>query len=173
MPDSKPGVKLVKLICAVLHRRSVDIPDIIQRLSARFGPIDLQSKSFDFIFTDYYASEMGGDLKKQFLSFESLVLPDKLPDIKNAATQIERDLLDNGNRTVNIDPGYLEESKLVLASTKNFAHRIYLRDNVWAEITLRYIHGKFVCNEWTYPDYSQPLAIDFLNQAREIYRAQI
>jgi len=173
MPADKPKVRPVKLIAGVLFQRDITLPHVETRLIEAFGPIDYMSPTFDFTFTDYYLSEMGGNLQKQFYSFERLILPDSLADIKHAAIAIEAGFAGPGGRSVNIDPGYLEESKLVLASTKNFSHRIYLRDNIWAEVTMRYMRGKFVTHEWTYPDYSQDLAIDFLCHAREIYRRQL
>jgi hypothetical protein len=173
MPGAKPHVKPVKLICGVLYIRGFDLLALDDKLVARFGPLEQKSPLFDFVFTDYYASEMGGDLKKQFYSFENLIMPDMLPDIKNTTIKIESEFCVDGNRTVNLDPGYLEESKLVLASTKNFSHRIYLRDNIWAEVTMRFARGKFITHDWTYPDYSQELGISFLSKVREIYKGQL
>ena len=173
MPERKPKVRPVKLIAGVLFQKNVNLIDVGRRLVNSFGPIDHQSSIFDFIFTDYYVPEMGDHLMKQFYSFERLVMPDSLADIKNATIAIECEFAKQGYRTVNIDPGYLEESKLVLASTKNFSHRIYLRDNIWAEVTLRYMRDKFVSHDWTYVDYSQDLAISFLTETREIYRRQL
>jgi hypothetical protein len=173
MSGAKPKVKPVKLIAGILFQRAADLVAIDSCLIPLFGPLDYKSPSFDFIFTDYYTSEMGDYLKKCFYSFEKLVMPDTLPDIKNAAIRLESQFAADNKRTVNIDPGYLEESKLILASTKNFSHRIYLRDNIWAEVTLRFIHGKFIKHEWTYPDYSQDLAIDFLIRVRDIYKGQL
>jgi hypothetical protein len=169
----KPKVKPVKLICGVLFNRDFDIQKADDKLISILGPIDLKSPIFDFIFTDYYAPEMGSNLQKRFYSFERLVMPDMLPDIKNNTIKIEDGFSIDGNRAVNLDPGYLEESKLVLASTKNFSHRIYLRDNIWAEVTMRYARGKWITHDWTYPDYSQELGIEFLSRARERYKEQL
>ena len=113
------------------------------------------------------------NLKKQFLSFEILIMPDQLADIKNSTIKIETEYSRDGNRSVNLDPGYLEESKLVLASTKNYSHRIYLKDGIWAELTLSYAAGKFVTYPWTYPDYQTELAYDFLKKTRDIYISQL
>ncbi len=173
MPEAKPEVKPVKLICGVLYSKTVDLMRLDSELRAQYGSVDLKSEPFDFTFTDYYKEVMGSDLVKQFYSFEKLIQPDMLADIKNATISIETDFFINNRRVVNLDPGYLEESKLVLASTKNFSHRIYLRDNIWAEVTMRYEKGEFVTHLWTYPDYSQQLAIEFLKTVREIYRKQL
>ncbi len=173
MPEAKPEVKPVKLICGVLYSKTIDLNRLDSRLQYLFGSVDLKSMPFDFTFTDYYNDQMGSDLVKQFYSFEKLIQPDMLADIKKATVSIESDFSISGKRAVNLDPGYLEESKLILASTKNFSHRIYLRDNIWAEVTLRYEKGEFVTHPWTYPDYSQRLAIEFLKTVREIYRKQL
>lgn len=173
MPAAKPKVKPVKLICAVLFSPAADLDKAIAYLESLFGKIDHKSPIYDFNFTDYYIDEMGKDLKKQFLSFENLIMPDQLADIKNSTNKIESRYSINGKRTVNLDPGYLEESKLILASTKNFSHRIYLKNGIWAELTLSYASGKFVTHPWTYPDYQTELAYDFLRKVREIYISQL
>jgi hypothetical protein len=169
----KPKVKPVKLICGILFNRDFNLDKAEDKLITLLGPLDLKSPIFDFVFTDYYASEMGNNLQKCFYSFERLVMPDMLPDIKNNTIKIEDGFSIDGKRAVNLDPGYLEESKLVLASTKNFSHRIYLRDNIWAEVTMRYARGKWITHDWTYPDYSQELGIEFLSKVREIYKRQL
>ena len=173
MPEAKPEVKAVKLVCGVLYSKTVDLNRLDSRLQSLFGSVDSKSEPFDFTFTDYYKEEMGNDLVKQFYSFEKLIQPDRLADIKNATISIETDFSIKGRRTINLDPGYLEESKLVLASTKNFSHRIYLRDNIWAEVTMRFSRGEFITHSWTYPDYSQRLAIEFLEEVREKYKKQL
>ncbi len=173
MSAGKPEVKPVKLICGVLFDNAVDLDSVDKILVSKFGLIDHKSQQFKFTFTEYYNDEMGSNLSKQFYSFEKLVMPDSLADIKNETIEIETKFSHDGKRTVNLDPGYLEESKLVLASTKNFSHRIYLRDHIWAELTLRYIRGEFVANPWSYPDYCQDLAIEFLKSVRENYRNQL
>lgn len=173
MPGARPKVKPVKLICAVLCAPSADIGKAVTDLEELLGIIDHKSAVFDFTFTDYYNDEMGDRLKKQFFSFENLVMPDLLAGIKNTTNKIEAKYTINAKRTVNLDPGYLEESKLILASTKNFSHRIYLRDGIWAELTLSYAGGKFIVHPWTYPDYMTELAYDFLLKARDTYVRQL
>jgi len=173
MSGNKPEVKPVKLICAVLFSESVDLDSISKDLNSRFGDMDIKSPVFDFNLSDYYENEMGKSLKKRFYSFEKLVMPDDLAEIKNSTIKIESQYSSNGKRTVNLDPGYLEESKLVLASTKNFSHRIYLKDGIWAELTLSYANGNFVTHPWTYPDYATEPAFEFLLKVREIYGRQL
>ena len=173
MPATKPKVRPVKLICAVLYSESVDLDSIDKDLNSRFGDIDLRSPDFDFDLSDYYENEMGKDLKKRLYSYEKLVMPDDLADIKNATVKIESKYSSHNKRPVNLDPGYLEESKLVLASTKNFSHRIYLKDGIWGELTLSYAKGNFVIHPWTYPDYVSELAFESLRETREIYSRQL
>ena len=170
MPDRKPEVKPVKLICGVTYTLSVNLDDVDSKLESRFGPIDSRSDQFDFSYTDYYEKEMGKGLLKRFYSFDKLIQPDSLASVKNEMISIEATFAVDNKRTVNLDPGYLEESKLVLASTKNFSHRIYLGDKIWGEVTLRYEKGKFVTHPWTYSDYATPLAFEFFQKVRDRYR---
>jgi hypothetical protein len=173
MPAAKPEVKPVKLICAVMFAPAADVDRTVADLEKLLGQSDLKSPIYNFDFTNYYNDEMGDGLKKQFLSFEKLIMPDQLADIKNSTNQIEADYSIEGKRTVNLDPGYMEESKLILASTKNYSHRIYLKDGIWAELTLSYAGGKFVTHPWTYPDYQTELTYEFLSKVRDRYIGQL
>lgn len=173
MSEAKPEVRPVKLICGAMCAPQVDLKTVEGRLERAFGPVDLRSDPFEFKFTDYYDDEMGSGLSKMFYSFEDLIMPDRLAAIKNRTIEIEFEFSRDLRRTVNLDPGYLEESKLVLASTKNFSHRIYLGDHIWGEVTLRYEKGEFVTHPWTYADYKTPLAFSFLKTARDLYRKQL
>lgn len=165
----------VKLIFGVI----TGVPDLLEevygRLSGRFGQIDYTSPLLQFDHTTYYEAEMGKGLHRQFLSFETLVPPDELSSTKLYSNAVEQELsqADSKSRRVNLDPGYVSSSKLVLASTKDHAHRIYLQRGIYAEITLRF-HGKtFHAWEWTYPDYQTQVYIDIFNHIRGIYMAQI
>ena len=173
MSGMKPKVKPVKLICGILYNQTIDLAAIEFLLKSSFGPIENKSPMFDFDNSDYYMKEMGNDLRKVFYSFKKLIEPDSLADIKNKTISIEDKYSTDNKRSINLDPGYLEESKLVLASTKNFSHRIYLKDNIWAEVTLTYTNNNFQAHPWTYPDYATELAFKFLMEAREIYRNQL
>ena len=124
MVGEKPKLHPVKLVCGVLFAPTAILNEVDGRLVSQFGPIDLKSAIFDFTYTDYYNAEMGAGLKKQFYSFEKLIMPDELANIKNLCRQIEDEFSLDGKRVVNLDPGYLEESKFVLASTKNFSYWI-------------------------------------------------
>lgn len=164
------SVSDVKLFTAVTFRDQTVYEKIQTILVEQFGEIDLASEIYDFNFTDYYTAEMGANLKKQFLGFQKLIHPESLVEIKLWTNEIEQKNSIDGRRQVNIDPGYITGANVVLATTKNYSHRIYLGKGIYGDVHLRFRKGKFEVSEWTYPDYQQPLAIDFFTQLRERYR---
>jgi len=159
----------VKFFCAVTFSNASIYNETKLLLSDKFGKIEIISAIYDFNFTQYYFKEMGGDLRKQILGFEKLIAPEKLSDFKILTNEIETKFSYNTNRKVNIDPGYLSAGKVVLATTKNFDHRIYLGKGIYGDVHLRYRGNKFHFNEWTYPDYRDMLAIDFFARLRKKY----
>lgn len=163
----------VKLIIGLIGKENL-FSKVKAKLLTKFGMIDFSSTILAFTSTDYYNREMGSDLKRQFLSFKRLISPDMLPDIKNYTNTLESNFYSgNKRRLVNIDPGYLSIAKLVLATTKDHQHRIYLGKGIFAEVTLRY-KGKTFCSwDWTYPDYCTKEYISIFNQLRkELYKAK-
>ena len=152
-------------------------PDILRRavslLERNFGKIDFESGIIPFEHTDYYEKEFGKGLSRKFVSLAKLIQPDKLSRIKSFTNKIEDKLSVDGLRRVNIDPGYLNLSKLVLASTKDFSHRIYLERGIYAETTLIFKDKIFHPLDWTYPDYRTKEYIEIFNQIREIYSRYI
>ncbi len=167
----------VKLIVGLLAAETDVLRRARQKLAHRFGAIDLESTPLPFSETDFYAAEMGAPLTRQFLAFESLVRPDDLAEIKQVTNALERDIADERValdilRPANIDPGYVELSKLVLATTKDRAHRIYLSGGIWAEVTLQFHDGAWTPQPWTYPDYRRTDYHDFLSAVRDRLRAQ-
>ncbi len=142
------------------------------RLSRRFGGIDFQSGPMDFDCTDHYAKEMGTGLKRRFVSFSRNIPAQELYLAKLYTNRLERRFSAAGLRQVNIDPGYLDLARLVLASTKDYSHRLYLRKGIFAEITMTYRNSTFVPNEWAYPDYRSQPYIDIFNNIRKIYAGQ-
>lgn len=150
----------------LLGRSEAVLAQAIEALHARLGSAELISDISDWTHSDYYRDEMGPDLKRQFIFFTLPVAPDQLTDLKSWTNAFERTLAEADRRHVNIDPGYVAPSKLVLATTKNFSHRIYLRDGIYAEITLQFQAGSFRPLPWTYPDYRTPAAIALFNAAR-------
>jgi len=136
-------------------------------LSKKFGKTDFASKIIDFTFTDYYAQEMGECLQRQFLSFAHPIKPTELARIKLYTNRLEKTKFsERGKRALNIDPGYLTLSKLVLATTKDHQHRIYLGNGIFAEVTLRFRGKSFAKWEWTYPDYYTQDYIRIFNHIR-------
>ncbi|MCU4138408.1 MAG: hypothetical protein MW689_000197 [Thermodesulfobacteria bacterium] len=148
---------------------------VLNILKKDLGNLILQSKIFDFSsFTSYYAKEMGENLKKGFYFFENLKPPEYLIELKHKCYKIEREFADfSGNRTVNLDPGYVGLSKIVLSTFKDYAHRIYLDKGVFAEVTLIYRNKTFTELPWTYPDYKQPDIIEIFNKARAWYKEHL
>jgi hypothetical protein len=140
-------------------------------LRVAFGEFDFISERFPFNLTDYYAREMGPALFRHFVTFESLISPSSLPEIKLATHRIEEShALPGGNRRINIDPGYLNLEHVVLATTKGYTHRPYLRGGIYADLTLMFRNQSYQALEWTYPDYAAKEIISLFNQCRVRYR---
>ena len=165
--------RLVKLIVGFIFSNETHLLKARRVLEKKFGGVDFESTALSFTHTNYYEKELGKDLKRKFISFKELISPSSLPKIKIFTNKIEKKLSQQSKRQVNIDPGYIELSKLILASTKDYKHRIYLDRGIFAEITLFYQDKTFKAGEWTYPDYRTQDYIWFFNQIREIYREQI
>jgi hypothetical protein len=148
-----------------------------QALEPAYGPVDFRSEVFRWDMTRYYEEEMGAHLLRQFMSFERLIPPAALADLKQHTNRLEQSFARpptaEGARRLNIDPGYLDATKLVLASTKDQAHRIYLSQGIYAEVTLRYHHGAFHAFDYTYPDYCWPQTLAFLKRLRQRYLEQL
>lgn len=162
------SVEPVKLIAGFLYSHDDVLMDALEKMEARFGPVEFESERFPFSHSRYYEKEMGPDLKRYFASFEEPITPDKLRQCKQATIKLEQRLLtEDGKRQVNIDPGLVGLGNLVLASTKEFAHRIYLGGGIYAEVSMIYQEGTFRILPWTYPDYQREEAIRFLNRVRE------
>lgn len=162
--------KAVKLVIGMLAK-SQKLFDTAEEFFIRhFGPIDYKSPVIPFGCTDYYKKEMGGQLKRKFISFKKPIRPEKIAKIKLLANSIEGKLSVNKKRRVNIDPGYISDSKLILATTKDYFHRIYLGCGIYAEVTLRWRKGSFEPFEWTYPDYRSEEYINILNTIRNNYK---
>ncbi|MCD6416427.1 MAG: DUF4416 family protein [Planctomycetes bacterium] len=164
----------VNLICAVLAGREDWLAAGKARLVEAFGPIDLESEHWPFRHTDYYREEMGGGLIRVIYSFQDLIGPGDLAAVKHTTNRLEKELAgslkDAPARPLNLDPGYVEASKMVLATTKNYSHRVYLGDGIYGESTLRWRGGRFEPWEWTYPDYSSPGYMAFFARVRGLYR---
>lgn len=142
----------------------------VSGLTPIFGETDSISARFPFNLTAYYKKEMGSDLFRHFISFKNLIPISRLPEIKLTTNRLEeQSSTPEGNRRINIDPGYLCLHHVVLATTKGYTHRPYLRDGIYADLTLIYRAKSFQSLEWTYPDYRQASIIDWFNQMRKRY----
>ncbi len=165
------------LVVAVFSRHLTAIDWAREQLMRHFGPIVLESPPFDFNQTHYYEATMGAGLRKSFLVFGELVAADRLAEIKHKTIGLEKKLVRSGlyaeARPLNLDPGLLSLGKLLLATTKDQAHRVYLRDGIYAEVTLRFQAGCYETWPWTYADYQLPEVREFLEQAREWYRQRL
>ena len=163
----------VKLVIGLIFKDNKIYVKVKSLLERKFGPIDFESQTLDFIHTDYYEKEFGKGLKRAFVSFKKLISPHQLPTIKTNTNHFEARFSQNKLRRINIDPGYLELSKFVLATTKDYRHRMYLGGGIYAEITLFYRRGSFCPWEWTYPDYRTDAYIKIFNTLRQTYVEQI
>ena len=162
--------KPVKLIIGILAANEAALDAAVKAISKSFGAIDLTSDVWPFTQTDYYKDELGPNALRQFVSIEKLIDPGKLVQIKYDTNSLEQQLADSLKlslpRPVNLDPGIIEPSKLILASTKNFSHRIYIGNKMFAEVTLMYEKGHWRHFEYTFPDYRQSCYHDFLSKVR-------
>ena len=163
----------VKLISSLFSAQKDLIDDVIANLVSRFGPPDWTSSILTFDRTRYYAREMGWPLYRRFISFHNLIRPEQIVDIKLTTNDIEGCHLAEGQRRINIDPGYVSLERLILATGKNYTHRVYLSKGIYADLTLIYHKGGFRPLGWTYRDYADPDVIACLNQVRERYKRQL
>jgi hypothetical protein len=164
----------VKLFCALLVAPTLPLDEIETVLAETYGAIVLRSTPMPFTQTTYYEREMGANLTRQYVAFEPLVSIAALATVKHHTNQLEtRWSTPQGQRRVNIDPGYLDLAKVVLASTKDHSHRLYIGDGIFAEVTLRYRQHAFQPWEWTYPDYREPATLTFFHQLRALYKRQL
>ena len=155
-----------------------ELLDSIEKdLSAVLGAIDARSNTLPWNLSRFYEDEMGVDLLRRFVSFRPLVSPGDLAEIKLQTHELERKyqlgVAPGSGRRINIDPGYLDLGKVVLASTKNAGHRIYLKSGIYGETTLLYYNGAFRACPYTYPDYLWAETLSFLISLRSRYLSQM
>jgi hypothetical protein len=192
----------VKLFIGILAANETALAAAVKAISKSFGVIDLTSNVWPFTQTDYYKDELGPNALRQFVSLEKLIDPGKLAKIKHTTNKIEQELARSLNviasdsssaaqakeeakqsqsseaqknlpRPVNLDPGVIEPSKLILATTKNYSHRIYIGNKMFAEVTLIYEKGAWRHFDYTYPDYRQPDYHNFFTKVRSRLMEQL
>lgn len=172
MSDPQPA-EAVKLIVSLFSGESRLLGDAIQALSEKYGKVDFISASAPFAYTDYYTEEFGPSLIRRLVAFDRLIRPESLPDVKRWTNSLEQKLSVEGRRRVNIDPGYIAKAHLLLATGKGYGHRPYLRDGIYADLTLIYRNKAFQSLPWTYPDYAGGEMIGMLARIREKYSLQL
>ena len=162
-----------KLFAAVMHRPHFDPEPVLKRLADRYGPIDIRSASVPFDGSRYYEPEMGSELVKFFVSFDGLFPQERLAEVKLEANELESRDADARGRVCNVDPGIITHYSVILATTKGYAHRIYLGKKVYAETTLLFRRGALEPLPWTYPDYRNALAEGFFRAGRSTLLKQV
>jgi len=176
MAEAKPFTP-VKFIAGVIFAHDRVLERVVAALEKILGPAEARSPYYPFNLTDYYELEMGArPLKRLFLSFQDLRSPEELSAVKlrtNAAEEEIRSVLGASHRPANIDPGYLSAAALVMATAKDFSHRIPLQAGIYAHLELLFTKQGVRCLEWTYPDFRQPAYYDFFMTARKTYLAQL
>ena len=164
----------VKLVVSLITGDEKLFSQVLEKLVERYGPIGFLSELMDFGFTAYYEREFGKNLVRKMVSFEQLIPQDRLSDVKLFTNKIEEEFQnEKGGRRINIDPGFIALERFVLASCKNFSHRIYLRGGVYADLTFIYTKGDFRPLPWTYPDYGDKKIKSILIQIRQRYAYQL
>ncbi|MDR3048456.1 MAG: DUF4416 family protein [Elusimicrobiota bacterium] len=164
----------VKLFCGILSTDENIDKKALSELEKKLGGIDAKSEVMNFKFSDYYNLEMGSNIKRYWISFKNLIFADEIADIKIFTNDIEDSFAKDGKRLINIDPGYLTQANVILATTKNFSHRIYLQKGIYAEVTTIYNKKDgFIKLPWSYPDYMSAPAKDFLLKVRKNLLGQL
>jgi hypothetical protein len=167
---------LVKFVCGVIYKEEALYEDVKRRLIAERGPVDMESPAFAFDLTDYYEPEMGPNLKRRFMSFSGLVAPELLPQAKLRTIELEeavRRETGAAGRPVNIDPGYLTAAALVMATAKDFSHRIPLGQGIYAHLEFLFTKTGVKTLDWTYPDFRRGPCQEFFRTVRELYLREL
>jgi hypothetical protein len=173
--EIRPLVPVKPFVSVLTSLHSV-LPEVQTELAALLGPVDLRSETFPFDSTHYYDRQMGSPLLRSFIGYAGLISPAGLAGIKLETNRLEEILARRYpavERPVNLDPGYVEQSKVVLASTKNFFHRIFIGEGIYAEVTLHWQGGRWQYFPWTFPDFRTGRYDEFFSQLRRIYRDQL
>lgn len=165
--------KAVYIFTSLIYKPGADLNSLTGLLKDRLGDTDYESPELPFEGTSYYSQEMGEALRRRIITFEKLVPREKLKDIKVFTTGLEEEFSEDGMRTVNIDPGYVAHEHVILATGKEFAHRPYLGQGVYADLTLIYKGERYVNLEWTYPDYSTPEMRELFKNLRNRYEHKL
>ena len=164
----------VKLIASIICQKEDSFFSVLKEMVSHFGTLDFVSATMPFDFTNYYTEEMGKTLWRRIVGFETLIHPKTLSSIKLLTNAIEQSLSPKPpQRAVNIDPGYMNRFHVILATTKPAPHRPYLKDGIYADLTLIYQEKSFKDLPWTYPDYASKGIKALLTELRQKYLFQL
>jgi hypothetical protein len=166
----------VKLICGIISSQERYFKKAEEYLAQLYGPVDHQSPLFEFDYTDYYEKQMGKNLKRKFLSFEKIFPAEKISEIKVRTNELEEEIrleFKANLRIVNLDPGYLTASALIMATAKDFAHRVPLQRGIYAHLELLFSKKGMKVLDWTYPDFKTSGYQRFFEEVRKIYLEQL
>jgi hypothetical protein len=166
---AKPVKYFVGALFTDIHLLNKSIND----MEGSFSHVDLQSDDFPFDITDYYNKEMGEPIFRRFLSFAELRSPGEIGEAKLTSNATENKYKVNGKRKVNLDVGYIDYDKVVLASTKYGIHKIYIGKGIYADMTLHYEKGKFIPYPWAFIDFKIDRYYKFFLELRELYKNQL
>jgi len=169
-PPSDRSDPMALVVVGVLSGHEAANKEAIARLERRLGPVALRGPRLPFDWTDYYEPEMGPGLMRQYLAFHTLMPEQELVDLKHEVSRIEAEFARDGHRVVNLDPGYVDLLKVILASWKTGMHKIYLSRGVWADPVLIYSDGRFNCQDWTFPDLKSGSYDGFFMEARRLFK---
>jgi hypothetical protein len=163
----------VKLMVAILWADEQACAEAVQRMTEKWGSIDFMGTEHPFTATDYYVAEMGQHLQRRLVSFDKLMPPESIREAKLDCNEMEAALANAGQRRVNLDIGYLDHNKLVLASAKNAGQKIHLGDGIYADLIARYKAGRYQPFDWTFPDFKDGRYDAELAEIRRLYLNQL
>ncbi len=165
-------VGLVKLFTGVLYTDEKLLQRTKAALEEYYGSIDFESDTFEFTISEYYRPEMGWPIFRLFWTFDPLINPKQIAKIKIECNDIENALAVRGKRKINLDPGYMDYDKIVLASAKYNGQKVYLDYGIYADLTLRYEKGDFYPYPWSFPDFKGGDYNKTFLRIREIFKVQ-
>ena len=166
--------KPVRLMMSLIYPDRALLDSLLKELKKEFEKLELIGQEFSFDHTSYYKTEMGAELIRRFVTSPDLIARDRLPSIKLLTNELEKRFSRaDGRRRVNIDPGYLTLENLILATGKNYSHRVYLNEGIYADLTLIFQEGSYQPLPWTYPDYRSEEIVSLMNAVREKYLLQL
>lgn len=168
--STRSNFKKAKYFCGLIFSQNRAAAEALDLLQEFLSAVDCRSAVIPFTMTDYYQAEMGEPLFRQFVSFKELLTPEKLPEIKMRARELEEKLAVGGNRTVNLDPGYLSEANVIIATAKNHYHRVPLSNGIYAHIEYVLKDGRINFLPWTYPDFQTEPYLAFFRSLQERFK---